>query len=356
MRFEPFLLEDWLIECLGASIDLDHSGAPDPSGEGFSPSVDESDLSEFEAEDRLYKAISSAYKVRRSRIALTFGAQSANYAFFDSCFSRKDRAMVEAPTYAPMRACAHALFSSCTSVPRPRADGYRLDMSSLEKGLRKGAKVLSLTNLHNPSARMLDDDDMKAILEASSSKGALVLVDEVYREMCHSRPPKAAFQLGENGVTTNGLSKLWGLGKLRAGWLIGPEEVAKKVNETRLYSSWHLPTRSMALAVEALKRREWFRQRVLAIARRNLPVIRDWAVGEKRVRITDPQGCLHLLVHLPEGVDDESFARKLLRKHGTAVCPGRYFGEEGSVRITYSCGAEHLETGLGQMSDVLDGL
>jgi len=355
MNFEPFLLEDWLIRCLGARIDLDHSGAPNPMRDGFDPCVGgEAFLNEFEVEDKLYKAISSAYKVKRERIALTCGAQSANFTFFQSCLQRRDVAACETPTYAPIRACANALFESTVQVARKGETGYAVDTGSYQSALGKGAKVVALTNLHNPSAKAIGDEAMSDLLERSEAKGALVLVDEVYREMAHGRPPKAAFELGGSGVTTNGLSKLWGLGGLRIGWLIGPEEVVRKVTDARLYSSWHLPTRSMALAIQAIKKREWFRKRVLEVAKRNLPIVRDWAAEERRVELVDPDGGLHLLVRLPPRTDDERFAESLLARHRTAVCPGRYFGEGGSVRVTYSCESEELRKGLEQISDVLD--
>ncbi len=355
MSFEPFLLEDWLIRCLGARIDLDHSGAPNPMREGFDPCVGgEAFLDEFEVEEKLYKALCSAYKVKKERIALTCGAQSANFTFFQWCLGRRDVVAVESPTYAPIKACAEAMFARTLPVIRRPDQGYGIDRSSYAEVLRKGAKAVALTNLHNPSAMMLDDGALSEVLEGADKKGAMVLVDEVYREMAHGRPPKAAFELGANGIATNGLSKLWGLGGLRIGWLIGPEEIASQVTEARLYSSWHLPTRSMALAVQAIKKREWFRKRVLDLAKRNLPVIRDWAAEEGRVEMVEPDGCLHLLLRLPNGMDDEIFSKRLLKRHSTAVCPGRYFGEAGSIRVTYSCEAEDLRKGLAQMSDTLD--
>jgi aspartate/methionine/tyrosine aminotransferase len=355
MSFEPFLLEDWLIRCLGARIDLDHSGAPNPLREGFDPCVGgEAFLDEFEVEERLYKALGSVYKVKRERIALTCGAQSANFTFFQWCLGRKDAVAVESPTYAPIRACADAMFARTLPVQRSPDLGYGIDRSSYAEALRKGAKALALTNLHNPSARMLDDVSLSEVLEMAEKRGIMVLVDEVYREMAHGRPPKAAFELGANGITTNGLSKLWGLGGLRIGWLIGPAEIANKVTEARLYSSWHLPTRSMALAIQAIKKKEWFRKRVLDLAKRNLPVIKDWAAEEKRVEMVEPDGCLHLLLRLPDEVDDERFSERLLKRHKTAVCPGRYFGEAGCIRVTYSCEMEDLSKGLAQISDTLD--
>jgi aspartate/methionine/tyrosine aminotransferase len=354
MRFEPFLLEDWLIKCLGAKIDLDHSGAPNPMRDGFDPCVGgEAFLNEFEVEEKLYKAISSAYKIKRDRIALTCGAQSANFTFFQACFERRDVASFETPTYAPIRACINALFKTTIPVARKREMGYALDPGSFHYALGKGTKVIALTNLHNPSARALGDDELAGLLEKAEAKDALVLVDEVYREMAHGRPPRAAYELGDNGVTTNGLSKLWGLGGLRIGWLIGPEDVVRKVTEARLYSSWHLPTRPMALAISAIKKREWFRKRVLEVAKHNLPIIREWVGEEKGVQMVEPEGGLHLLLRLPPKTNDEEFSERLLKAHKTAVCPGRYFGEEGSIRVTYSGDAESLEQGLQNISRIL---
>ncbi|MEM0448256.1 MAG: pyridoxal phosphate-dependent aminotransferase [Methanomassiliicoccales archaeon] len=352
MRFEPFLLEEWLLRCRGACIDMDRSGAPEPYEEGFRPKVNDWEIDEFEAEERLYEAISRAYGAERSKIALTPGAQAANYALYESCFSRKDMGLIEEPTYAPMRACTKAFFSAFGMVPRKKENDFSPDIEVLERDLKKGAKVVSLTNLHNPSGKRIDDEEMRAIIEVAEEQEAFVLVDEVYREMCYSRPPRSAFLLGDNCVITNGMSKLFGLGKLRVGWLIGPEEVAKRVNESRLYSSWRLPSRSMEIAIAALERKDWFRERVLRISSRNLPLIRDWA-EDSGLEITEPDGGLHLLLHLPAGLDDEVFAQRLLRHRSTAVCPGRYFGIPGSVRMTFSLEGQELSQGLENILHVL---
>lgn len=355
MKFPPFLLEDWLIKCKGAKVDLDHSGAPSPFGDGFDPCVGgEAWLNELDLEAKLIKVLAKAYQVKEDRIAVTTGAQNANFTFLLSCFDVKDKMASELPSYSPIRASVEALFKRTLDVPRSREKGYAVDKQALNKAFKSGARGATFTNLHNPSARMLDGDEVSEILEIAAERDALVLFDEIYREMSYSKPPPGAFSLGDNGVSTSGLSKLWGLGGLRIGWLIGPEEVARKVQQTRSYATHHLASRSMAVAINAIKKREWFRKRVLQIAKRNLPVIHDWAESEKRVQITEPQGCMHLLVHLPEGLDDEKFSEQVFKRFKTAICPGRYFAAEGSVRVTFSGSREDLEKGLGHISKTLD--
>jgi aspartate/methionine/tyrosine aminotransferase len=355
MKFPPFLLEDWLIRCQGAKIDLDHSGAPSPYGEGFDPCIGgEAWLNELDLEEKLIKALAKAYKVKEDRVAVTTGAQNANFTFLLSCFDRRDRVAAEVPSYSPIRACEEALFKRVLDVPRPRQDGFKVDMRALRKAFQDGAEGATFTNLHNPSAQMLGKEEVKEILEVAGKKDARVLFDEIYREMSYSEPPPGAYALGDNGVSTSGLSKLWGLGGLRVGWLIGPEEVAQQVQIARSYATHHLSSRSMAVAIKAVQKREWFRKRVLKIAKHNLPAILDWAEGEKRVQITEPQGCMHFLVHLPEGMDDERFSEMVFKRFKTAICPGRYFGAEGSVRVTFTGSREDLEQGLRHISKTLD--
>jgi aspartate/methionine/tyrosine aminotransferase len=355
MNFPPFLLEDWLIRCQGARIDLDHSGAPSPYGEGFDPCIGgEAWLNELDLEEKLIKALARAYKVKEDRVAVTTGAQNANFTFLLSCFDIKDKIACEVPSYSPIRACDEALFKKVLEIPRRREDGFKVDMGTLQKAFRNGAEGATFTNLHNPSARMLDRDEIKEVLEIAAQKDALVLFDEIYREMSYSDPPPGAYALGENGVSTSGLSKLWGLGGLRVGWLIGPEEVAQQVQHARSYATHHLSSRSMAVAIKAVQRRDWFRKRMLKIAKHNLPAIMDWAKREKRVQITEPQGCMHLLVRLPEGLDDEKFSERVFKRFRTAICPGRYFAAEGSVRVTFSGSRQDLEQGLDHISKVLD--
>ena len=357
MRFAPFLLEDWLIKCRGAAIDLDHSGAPTPFGDGFDPCIGgEAWLDDLELEEKLFRLLAKQYRVKENRIVLTGGAQNANYLFLQSCVPPTDAVAIETPTYVPMRASADAMVTKVIEVKRTSKDHFSLSPEQVVKAINRGAKAVLLTNLHNPSARMLSDEELRAVLEEAARKGVPVLCDEIYREMSYARPSKPVCNLGENGVSTCGITKLWGLGGLRIGWLVGSEDIVEKVRMTRLYSTYHLPSRSMAVAYRAVREKQWFRDRVLRMAKHNLPVLDEWLKEEERVKVRRPDGGLMFLAMLPKGLNDEEFALRLFRKHKTAVCPGRYFGIGGAIRVTFSCGRSDFQQGLEHISSTLDAM
>jgi len=333
---------------------MDHSGSPSPYEDGFSPDIGSfSSLDEVETEGRLLDTLSNIYGVERERIALTSGAQNANFLFFNSCLGKDSLVAVENPTYMPIRSVV-ASISKVIEFERRAANGFKPTISDIVGVLNKGCKLIALTNLHNPSAASLTDLELKGMLDIAKKEDAVILCDEIYREMQYSTPSSPVCILGDNGVSTSGLTKLYGLGDLRIGWLIGPEEVRKKVDLLRLYSIYRLPARSIAVSIEALKRREWFRDRMLRIASMNIKVLEEWLEEEERVRCQNPEGGLMALLSLPKGVDDLQLGETLMDRFSTSICPGRYFGIMDHIRITFSCGAKEFRKGLENISAAID--
>jgi aspartate/methionine/tyrosine aminotransferase len=333
---------------------MDHSGSPSPYEEGFSPDIGPpSSLDEVEVEERLVETLASVYGVEKERVALTSGAQNANFLFFHSYLGPKDLIAVENPTYMPIRSVAGSI-CKVETLERSAANDFIPKSADLDRLLKKGPRVIAATNLHNPSAASLSDSDLKGILEAADEKGATVLCDEIYRMMQYSTPSSPVCTLGDNGVSTSGFTKLYGLGDLRVGWLVGPEEICKKVDLLRLYNVYRLPTRSAAIAIEALKRREWFRDRMLRLASMNTKILNEWLEEEDRVLCRLPDGGLMVLLSLPNGVEDLPLGEVLMDRFLTSVCPGRYFGIMNHIRVTFSCSAKDFRKGLENISAAID--
>jgi aspartate/methionine/tyrosine aminotransferase len=348
-------LEEWAIHCRDrpAAISFDSSGAPPPYWDtgwkevSFVPSNDEID-----AEARLKEVLAQAYDVDIDMIALTQGAQHANYLFFMTQLRAGDLVGVENPTFMPIRRQAESICRVRT-FDRPVTASYAPSAEQLDSILGQGARALALTNLHNPSGAALDTDHMARIVEMAGRKGAMVISDEVYREMTYGPVPKGAYQLGENAVSVSSVTKLYGLRGLRVGWLIGPAEIAQRVEAARIYTSYRLPAITCYYAAEAVSRREWFRERVQRTAMENLPALKRWLERDGRVGYRMPDGALMVHLQLPPGVDDLEFSEKLLDRR-VAVGPGTYWGAPGTIRVTFSCPRLHLEAGLRTISTLLD--
>ena len=90
-------------------------------------------------------------------------------------------------------------------------------------------KLIVLCNLHNPSGALTDEDTLSAIGDIALGCGARVLVDEVYLEAVFDAPARSAFHLGKQFVSTNSLTKAYGLSGLRCGWVLAEPELAERM-------------------------------------------------------------------------------------------------------------------------------
>jgi len=353
MRFSPLELDEWVHRWRGVGTNLDISGMSHP-GQDLLPDVEEGQ-SPLDLEERLVELISTRYGVEEERIALTFGAQNANFLTLITQLSHLDKVAVETPIYEPMRVVAKSI-CDVVDVPRTREHAFVPEMDLLDEILSAGARMLMLTNLHNPTAAVLKDEELSAMADIAEDRGTMVLCDEIYREMCYSDPPLPFHAFPEVGITTNGVTKLYGLGELRVGWLIGPPEVAREVQRARMAMASNLPSHSLAVTIAALERRDLFRERMLSHAKENLEILRQWSTKESRANLVWPKGALMFSLKLPKGIDDLEFSEMMLERYDTAVCPGRFFGSYGQVRVTFSCPSSEFGSGLENISSGLDHL
>src|SRR5678816_3816212 len=103
------------------------------------------------------------------------------------------------------------------------------DSAEIEQLVTERTRLIVLTNLHNPSGVLTDDDTLIKIGDIARRAGAYVLVNEVYLETLFEESPRTSFLLGDNFVVTSSLTKAFGLSGLRCGWILAEPELAKQM-------------------------------------------------------------------------------------------------------------------------------
>lgn len=194
--------------------------------------------------------------------------------------------------------------------------------------------------------------ELRELGDIAERRGCLVLVDEAFRELAWEPPPVAA-TLGERFLSTNTLTKCYGLAGLRTGWLLGPEAVVARALTAKKHTSVGQPVLEQRLALAAMAQRERLLSRARSIRDANFPRLKAWLAGHALVRWVEPDGGPICAPRLPEGADDMAFARRLVEDHGVLVTPGCVQGLRGHFRVGFGCEPSHLEPGLRGIDAVL---
>lgn len=302
----------------------------------------------------LIDALASHCRVSPDMVVTVSGGTSmANHLAMAALAGHGDEVLIEEPTYEPLLAIAAYLGAGVRRFPRRFADGFRVDVETLAKRMTPRTRLIVLTNLHNPSSALVDVDTLKQIGSLARSVGARVLVDEVYLEALFERAPASCVHLGAEFVATGSLTKGYGLGGLRCGWILAEPEVAGRL--WRLKDIFdgagpHPAERLSVMALEQLPRLTARARNILESNRAALNQFLDTRDDLEAVRTGSGTTSFPLL----RRGSVEALCRALHEKYETAIVPGRFFEMPQHLRIGICCEPGTFRGGLERLRAALD--
>ncbi len=347
----------WAKTRVPARYDLTSSGVPYVPLRDLPITVDDLEISGTGAYGYapLQAAIAGRYRVDERCVAAAMGTSMANLLALAAVVRPGDEVLIEHPGYEPLTAAASWLGAEVRTFTRRAEDGFQLDPAAVERGMTDRTRAVVLTNLHNPSSALAEDDVLRPIGEMAARAGARVIVDEVYLDALWEPAPRTAFHLGETFVSTNSLTKVYGLNGLRCGWILAAPEIAER--------AWRLTELFNNIGVHAAERRSVVAfQNLDALAARSRALLGANAAAlnefyASHAERLDVRPHVHGTVSFPRviGCDADALCELLTERYETAVVPGRFFGAQDHVRIglgvdpaKFRAGLERLGLALGR--------
>jgi aspartate/methionine/tyrosine aminotransferase len=323
-------------EIEGLSSALDFSGTNE---NGFPPLID---------------AIAGRYGVTSDRVATAIGTSGANFLVALALIEPGCDVLVEAPAYDPLLGIARALGAQVRRFERHFEDRFAVDPDAVRRAMTGSTRLVVLTHPHNPTGGLSDDGAIAAVARDAAKYGAHVLVDEVYLDAARGCGAKPAALLADNIISTNSLTKSYGLASLRCGWAIASSDTAERVRRARdvVDGTGSIPAERMS--VLAFAQFERLAARAERIIEPNLKLFREFLTRTPQLEGFAERGTV-TFPRLRSGQDASDFADTLLREHHTAVVPGRFFGAPAHMRIGLGVDAAVLRRGLDNISKALPG-
>ncbi len=249
---------DWYISRLKENRphDLSHSGLQYDWSQILDEIGDISDLlvhPEFDGVD-LRELVAERENIGRSRVVMTQGVTDAIHLALSAALPKDAKKVaVEVPAYAPV--CHSARLIGLETVEFERiidGDGaWRLDRDRLSEIIPEVDGII-FTPILNPTGFRILNDDLEWLVEATRMEGIPLLADEVYDDsMRESEDYSPLYLHGEHCVSMNSLTKVYGLGALRFGWIIANKEVAARAHTAfqTMNGMVAIPSARIAMAV-----------------------------------------------------------------------------------------------------------
>jgi aspartate/methionine/tyrosine aminotransferase len=303
----------------------------------------------------LIDAIATRYRVAPEEVVTAAGTSFANHLAIAALINPGDEVLFEEPAYEPMLATARYLGADIKRFSRRFENGFRVSPTELESLVSRNTRLIVLTNLHNPSGVLIDDDTMKRIGEIARGVGARALVDEVYMETLFEESPRTSFHLGKEFVVTSSLTKAFGLSGLRCGWIFAEAELARRMwllNDLFASTSVHSGER---LSVVAMQQLAELGEGAHQLLDRNRRLLNDFLDAREDLEVVRPEFGTVMFPRVRLGTS-EKLCQLLREKYETSVVPGRFFEMPEHFRIGIAGDTDVLESGLERLGMALDEL
>jgi len=280
----------------------------------------------------LAEALGARLGAPGGRVLVTAGASEANACVFAGLLEPGEEVLVESPGYEPLRAVPPFFGVRVRGFERRRGHAYGRVSEAVEAALTPATRLVMFSDLHNPGGVALAPEDASALTTLAERHGWWLACDETFRD-ASDRPAGTLSALSDRWVTTSTLTKVYGLGSLRLGWVSGSAQALARCAHAQNALSVEPAGPSLALALALAPHLDALRGRSRGILAQNHALWRRVADGLPLDATVPSQGTT-TFVHLPGAPDaGDAFAAFAARRFELLVAPGRFFGEPRGVRI-----------------------
>jgi aspartate aminotransferase len=294
---------------------------------------------------------------RASQIVVSNGAKHACYNAILATCQAGDEVVIPAPYWVSYPDMVRLVGAEPVIVPTSERNAWKMSAEDFENAMTPRTKMLILNSPCNPTGSVYTREEMQAIVDVATEEDIYILSDEIYEKLVYddvkhvsiASLSKEAYDLT---ITVNGFSKSYAMTGWRLGYMAAPEAVAKAVDSIQSHTTANPSSFSQRGGLAALKGD----QQPLVDMREEFDMRRNYMFDRiskiPNITAIKPQGAFYILVNISQlGLSSQNFADRLLSKASVAVIPGAAFGDDRTVRLSYTTGIDIIKKGLDRFQD-----
>lgn len=318
-----------------------------PEELGEAPPPD--DLGMFE---RFRRQVAARYEVSPGEVSPVMGASGGIFAAYHALLKPGDEVLIEQPTYEPVVRVAEGLGLKVRRFQRGREQRYEVDPQVVAAALTPRTRAVVVTDTHNPSGIAADHEALAEVAERLDAQNALLIVDEVYAGLI--QPGRTARHLGPNVIAFGSLTKCYGVGWARAGYLLAPAAMADSFAELSRHICGALPPSCVSWGTRAMSCIEDLDKRRVQLQDGKRARVDAWLAQHPQLSWEPPpDSSLFGFVHDARGEDLRPALERGVGELGVLAAAGSFFDAPAGFRLAWTLPSERLDEALSRLGSAL---
>ena len=299
--------------------------------------------------------------VAPENVIITNGAKQSLFNIFFSILNPQDEVIVIAPYWVSYT----EMIKMCLGIPvvvTPEDGTFTPRFEDIERAVTSSTRAMIVNSPNNPSGAIYPPELIEKIVNLCEKKGIFMICDDIYHKLTFDRNravPAYEFTKRDvensNVIVVNGVAKLYGMTGFRIGWVVAPRSLVRVMSNVLAQTTSCVSPLSQAAAEGALNGL----QSVVEALRLQIQNNRDVVLQEMKTfngaRLIPPQGTFYALPDIRAfSSNSEEVSKFLLKKAMVVTVPGKEFGMEGHIRISFAGSVKDVTEGIARIKWALD--
>lgn len=299
--------------------------------------------------------------VAPENVIVSAGAKQSVYNVLYSIINPQDEVIILAPYWVSYPEMVRMVYGVPVIVT-PEDGSFYPNMSDIKKSLSSYTKAIIVNSPNNPSGVMYSESLIEEIVELCESKGIYLIMDDIYHKLVFDgKVAPSAYRYTKKDIEStriisiNGVSKLYGMTGFRIGWAIANKELVSIMTNVQSQITSCTALLLQSAAEGALTGLQSAVESLRMTLENNRNVMMEELKTFTGIKVTIPNGTYYCLPDFRAYSNNSiELSRMLLKKALVVAVPGKEFGMEGHLRLSYAGSIKDITEGIARIKWALD--
>lgn len=306
-----------------------------------------------------------------SQIVVSTGAKQSLANTFLAILNPGDEVIVSTPYWVSYPELIKLADGKPVFVEGDEKSNYKFTKENLEKAVTAKTKAIVLNTPNNPTGTIYNKEELEVIADFAKKYNIIIISDEMYEKLIYDNENHISIaslskDAYERTIVINGLSKSYAMTGWRIGYCAASEKIAKLMMSIQSHVTSNVCSITQYAALEALNGPQDEITKMINEfeKRRNYMINRIESIDN--LSIVKPKGAFYIMINIENYLgkeingkilnDSMEFCASLLENEKLAVIPGKAFGLNNYIRVSYATSMEAIKEGLNRIESFIKKL
>jgi aspartate aminotransferase len=299
--------------------------------------------------------------VAPENIIVTTGAKQSLFNILYTILNPQDEVILLAPYWVSYPEMVKMCYAHPVIVV-PEDGTFYHRMEDIVQVVGSYTKAIIVNSPNNPSGVMYSQDFISELVEFCETKGIYLVMDDIYHKLIFDKniwTPGYKYTTKDSDNTrvlvVNGVSKLYGMTGFRIGWVVAQRKLVEIMTNVQSQITSNPSTVLQTAAEGALIGQQGLVENLRMTIENNRNVIMSELKAFNDIKVIPPDGTFYCLPDFRAYSNDSTeLAKFILDRALVVTVPGKDFGMEGYLRLSYAGAVKDLTEGIERMRWALD--